>query len=63
MIAWTYALGYFAWWAYKSATNTTLIGANSQLVAIAVATTLYGIGLGATGYIARSRLIRSSKGG
>jgi len=44
MIAWTYPLGYFAGWAYETAIDTTLIGSSSHFeVAIAVATTLYGI--------------------
>jgi ACR3 family arsenite transporter len=48
MISWTYLLGYFAGWAYESAIDTTLIGSSSHFeVAIAVATTLYGIGSGA----------------
>jgi len=48
MIAWTYPLGYFAGWAYETAIDTTLIGSSSHYeVAIAVATTLYGIGSGA----------------
>jgi ACR3 family arsenite transporter len=45
MITWTYSLGYFAGWAYETAIDTTLIGSSSHFeVAIAVATTLYGIG-------------------
>ena len=48
MIIWTYLLGYFAGWAYETAIDTTLIGSSSHFeVAIAVATTLYGIGSGA----------------
>jgi len=48
MIAWTYPLGYFAGWKYETAIDTTLIGSSSHFeVAIAVATTLYGIGSGA----------------
>ncbi|MEM2106149.1 MAG: ACR3 family arsenite efflux transporter [Candidatus Bathyarchaeia archaeon] len=48
MITWTYLLGYFAGWAYEAAIDTTLIGSSSHFeVAIAVATTLYGIGSGA----------------
>jgi ACR3 family arsenite transporter len=44
MITWTYLLGYFAGWAYETAIDTTLIGSSSHFeVAIAVATTLYGI--------------------
>ncbi len=45
MILWTYLLGYFAGWAYETAIDTTIIGSSSHFeVAIAVATTLYGIG-------------------
>lgn len=45
MITWTYLLGYFAGWAYETVIDTTLIGSSSHFeVAIAVATTLYGIG-------------------
>jgi ACR3 family arsenite transporter len=48
MIAWTYSLGYFLGWKYETAIDTTLIGSSSHFeVAIAVATTLYGIGSGA----------------
>jgi ACR3 family arsenite transporter len=48
MITWTYLLGYFAGWAYETAIDTTLIGSSSHFeVAIAMATTLYGIGSGA----------------
>ncbi|MEM2099307.1 MAG: ACR3 family arsenite efflux transporter [Candidatus Bathyarchaeia archaeon] len=48
MIAWTYPLGYFLGWKYETAIDTTLIGSSSHFeVAIAVATTLYGIGSGA----------------
>ncbi len=48
MITWTYLLGYFAGWAYETAIDATLIGSSSHFeVAIAVATTLYGIGSGA----------------
>jgi len=48
MIAWTYPLGYLAGWAYETTIDTTLIGSSSHFeVAIAVATTLYGIGSGA----------------
>jgi len=44
MIAWTYPLGYFLGWKYETAIDTTLIGSSSHFeVAIAVATTLYGI--------------------
>jgi ACR3 family arsenite efflux pump ArsB len=46
MIAWTYPLRYFAGWPYEAAIDTTLIGSSSHFeAAIAVATTLYGIGL------------------
>jgi len=48
MILWTYPLGYFLGWKYETAIDTTLIGSSSHFeVAIAVATTLYGIGSGA----------------
>jgi len=48
MIAWTYLFGYFAGWNYETAIDVTLIGSSSHFeVAIAVATTLYGIGSGA----------------
>ncbi len=48
MIVWTYLLGYFAGWTYETAIDVTLIGSSSHFeVAIAVATTLYGIGSGA----------------
>ena len=48
MITWTYLLGYFAGWKYETAIDTTLIGSSSHFeVAIAVATTLYGIRSGA----------------
>jgi ACR3 family arsenite transporter len=48
MITWTYLLGYFAGWAYETVIDTTLIGSSSHFeVAIAVATTLYGISSGA----------------
>ncbi len=48
MIAWTYSLGYFVGWKYETVIDTTLIGSSSHFeVAIAVATTLYGIGSGA----------------
>jgi ACR3 family arsenite transporter len=47
MITWTYLLGYFAGWTYETAIDTTLIGSSSHFeVAIAVATTLYGISSG-----------------
>jgi len=48
MILWTYLLGYYAGWTYETAIDVTLIGSSSHFeVAIAVATTLYGIGSGA----------------
>ena len=48
MIAWTYPLGYLVGWKYETAIDTTLIGSSSHFeVAIAMATTLYGIGSGA----------------
>ncbi|MFH1820828.1 MAG: ACR3 family arsenite efflux transporter [Methanobacteriota archaeon] len=48
MITWTYLFGYFAGWAYETTIDTTLIGSSSHFeVAIAVATTLYGVGSGA----------------
>ena len=48
MIIWTYLLGYFAGWNYETAIDVTLIGSSSHFeVAIAVATTLYGISSGA----------------
>jgi ACR3 family arsenite transporter len=48
MITWTYLLGYFLGWKYETAIDTTLIGSSSHFeVAIAVATTLFGIGSGA----------------
>lgn len=48
MITWTYLLGYFAGWIYETAIDTTIIGSSSHFeVAIAVATTLYGISSGA----------------
>jgi ACR3 family arsenite transporter len=48
MITWTYLLGYFLGWKYETAIDTTLIGSSSHFeVAIAVATTIYGIGSGA----------------
>jgi ACR3 family arsenite transporter len=44
MIIWTYLLGYFLGWKYETAIDTTIIGSSSHFeVAIAVATTLYGI--------------------
>jgi ACR3 family arsenite transporter len=48
MIAWTYFAGWYLGWKYESAIDVTLIGSSSHFeVAIAVATTLYGIGSGA----------------
>ncbi|MEM2130662.1 MAG: ACR3 family arsenite efflux transporter [Candidatus Bathyarchaeia archaeon] len=48
MIVWTYLLGYFAGWTYETTIDTTIIGSSSHFeVAIAVATTLYGINSGA----------------
>jgi ACR3 family arsenite transporter len=48
MIAWTYLAGWYLGWRYESAIDVTLIGSSSHFeVAIAVATTLYGIGSGA----------------
>jgi ACR3 family arsenite transporter len=48
MITWTYSLGWFIGWKYPTAIDVTLIGSSSHFeVAIAVATTLYGIGSGA----------------
>jgi ACR3 family arsenite transporter len=48
MIAWTYLTGWYLGWRYESAIDVTLIGSSSHFeVAIAVATTLYGIGSGA----------------
>lgn len=45
MITWTLLLGYFLGWKYETVIDTTLIGSSSHFeVAIAVATTLYGIG-------------------
>jgi arsenite transporter len=45
MITWTYLLGYYLGWKYETAIDTTLIGSSSHFeVAIAVATTLFGIG-------------------
>lgn len=47
MISLTYPLGYFLGWKYESVIDTTLIGSSSHFeVAIAVATTLYGIASG-----------------
>ena len=48
MIIWTYSLGYYLGWKYETAIDTTLIGSSSHFeVAIAVATTLFGISSGA----------------
>ncbi len=48
MIAWTYLAGWYLGWRYESAIDVTLIGSSSHFeVAIAVATTLYGISSGA----------------
>lgn len=48
MIAWTYALAWYMGWEYPTAIDCTIIGSSSHFeVAIAVATTLYGIGSGA----------------
>ncbi len=48
MIAWTYLTGWYLGWRYESAIDVTLIGSSSHFeVAIAVATTLYGISSGA----------------
>ncbi len=48
MIAWTYALAWYMRWDYPTAIDCTIIGSSSHFeVAIAVATTLYGIGSGA----------------
>lgn len=48
MITWTYLTGWYAGWEYPTAIDCTLIGSSSHFeVAIAVATTLYGIGSGA----------------
>src|SRR5512137_1144913 len=48
MITWTYLLGYYLGWKYETAIDTTLIGSSSHFeVAIAVATTLFGISSGA----------------
>lgn len=47
MIAWTFPLGYFLGWKYEAAIDTTIIGSSSHFeVAIAVATTIYGISSG-----------------
>ena len=48
MIIFTYSIGYLVGWRYETAIDVTLIGSSSHFeVAIAVATTLYGIGSGA----------------
>jgi len=48
MITWTYLTGWYVGWKYETAIDVTLIGSSSHFeVAIAVATTLYGIGSGA----------------
>jgi len=48
MITWTYSLGWYLGWRYETCIDCTLIGSSSHFeVAIAVATTLYGIGSGA----------------
>lgn len=48
MIVWTYALAWYMRWDYPTAIDCTIIGSSSHFeVAIAVATTLYGIGSGA----------------
>jgi ACR3 family arsenite transporter len=48
MIAFTYAAGWYLGWRYETAIDVTIIGSSSHFeVAIAVATTLYGIGSGA----------------
>jgi ACR3 family arsenite transporter len=48
MITWTYLTGYYLGWNYETCIDCTLIGSSSHFeVAIAVATTLYGIGSGA----------------
>ncbi|MBO3755379.1 MAG: ACR3 family arsenite efflux transporter [Candidatus Brockarchaeota archaeon] len=48
MITWTYFTGWYLGWEYKTCIDCTLIGSSSHFeVAIAVATTLYGIGSGA----------------
>jgi ACR3 family arsenite transporter len=48
MISWTYLAAWYAKWPYPTAIDCTLIGASSHFeVAIAVATTLYGISSGA----------------
>jgi arsenite transporter len=48
MITWTYLAGWYLGWEYPTCIDCTLIGSSSHFeVAIAVATTLYGIGSGA----------------
>jgi ACR3 family arsenite transporter len=48
MITMTYLIGWYVGWRYETAIDVTLIGSSSHFeVAIAVATTLYGIGSGA----------------
>jgi ACR3 family arsenite transporter len=48
MITWTYLAGYYLGWNYETCIDCTLIGSSSHFeVAIAVATTIYGIGSGA----------------
>jgi len=48
MITWTYLTGWYLGWGYQTCIDCTLIGSSSHFeVAIAVATTLYGIGSGA----------------
>jgi ACR3 family arsenite transporter len=48
MITWTYLTGWYMGWDYPTCIDCTLIGSSSHFeVAIAVATTLYGIGSGA----------------
>ncbi|MCX6648527.1 MAG: ACR3 family arsenite efflux transporter [Candidatus Bathyarchaeota archaeon] len=48
MITWTYLAGWYLGWDYPTCIDCTLIGSSSHFeVAIAVATTLYGIGSGA----------------
>jgi len=48
MIAWTYLTGWYMGWDYPTCIDCTIIGSSSHFeVAIAVATTLYGIGSGA----------------
>ncbi len=48
MISWTYLTGWYMGWDYPTCIDCTIIGSSSHFeVAIAVATTLYGIGSGA----------------